>query len=318
MTKRVLLSLDVEEFDLPNEYGLSISPEEGIAVTSEGLIRVLRLLESLDVQATCFVTAKFAQSRPDLMAGMAGRYEIASHGLNHSCLKQGDLSASRIELERLTGKRVCGFRSPRLSAVRHDEILAAGYAYDSSENPIWLPGRYMNLFNPRLPYRSKGLLVLPISTSPVIRYPLFWLSFKRSPLRLFKAMSSWALNSNGYLNIFFHPWEFSDLSSWSLPVWLKNPNGEGMLKKAGSIPPMAQKKGDFRHLRRLRRLSYRGSHLTHRAIPGRRIFRTGPSGCSGHHGRKRDICRNREINFRSTLLFYRAIRSCPAEFALKR
>jgi len=52
MTKRVLLSFDVEDFDLPSEYGLSISPEEGIAVTSEGLIRLLRLLDSLDVQAT--------------------------------------------------------------------------------------------------------------------------------------------------------------------------------------------------------------------------------------------------------------------------
>ncbi|MGO9314541.1 MAG: polysaccharide deacetylase family protein [Syntrophobacteraceae bacterium] len=245
MTKRVLLSFDVEEFDLPSEYGLSISPEEGIAVTSEGLVRLLRLLDSLDVQATCFVTAKFAQSRPDLMAGMAGRYEIASHGLNHSGFKQGDLSASRVELERLTGKRVCGFRSPRLSAVRHDDILAAGYTYDSSENPIWLPGRYMNLFNPRLPYRSKGLLVLPISTSPVIRYPLFWLSFKRTPLRLFEVMSSWALNSNGYLNIFFHPWEFSDLSSWSLPAWLKNPNGEAMLKKLEAYLLWLKKKASF-------------------------------------------------------------------------
>ncbi|MGA2401679.1 MAG: polysaccharide deacetylase family protein [Syntrophobacteraceae bacterium] len=245
MTKRVLLSFDVEDFDLPSEYGLPISPEEGIGVTSEGLIGLLDLLESLDIPATCFVTVNFAQGRPDLLARMAGRYEIASHGLNHSGIKEGDLLPSRIELERLTGTRVCGFRSPRFIAVRHEDILAAGYAYDSSENPIWLPGRYMNLFNPRLPYRSKGLLVLPISTSPVIRYPLFWLSFKRTPLRLFKAMSSWALNSNGYLNIFFHPWEFSDLTSWNLPSWLKNPDGERMLKKLEAYLLWLKERADF-------------------------------------------------------------------------
>jgi len=245
MTKRVLLSFDVEEFDVPNEYGLPISPEEGVGVTSEGLVRLLGLLESLDITATWFVTVKFAQSRPDLMARLAGRYEIASHGFNHSGLEPGDLSASRIELERLTGKMVCGFRSPRLKAVRHDDILAAGYAYDSSLNPIWLPGRYMNLFNPRLPHRSKGLPVLPISTSPVIRYPLFWLSFKRTPLWVFKAMSSWALNDNGYLNIYFHPWEFSDLASWGLPWWLKNPNGEKMLEKLATYLLWLKKRASF-------------------------------------------------------------------------
>lgn len=245
MTKRVLLSFDVEEFDVPNEFGLSISPEEGVGVTSEGLVRLLDLLETLDIPATWFVTVKFAQSRSDLMARLAGKYEIASHGFNHSSLTLGDLSASRIELERLTGRRVCGFRSPRLEAVNHDDILAAGYAYDSSLNPIWLPGRYMNLFNPRLPYRSNGLPVLPISTSPLIRYPLFWLSFKRTPLWLFKAMSSWTLNNNGYLNIYFHPWEFSDLASWGLPWWLKNPNGEKMLEKLATYLLWLKKRASF-------------------------------------------------------------------------
>jgi len=245
MTKRVLLSFDVEEFDIPREYGLPLSPEEEISVTSEGLIRLLNLLESYDIPATCFVTVNFAQSRPDLMTRMAGRYEIASHGINHSGFKKDDLLLSRNELERLTGTKVHGFRSPLLRTVCHDDIHAAGYTYDSSENPIWLPGRYMNLFKPRLPYRSKGLLVFPISTSPVIRYPLFWLSFKRTPLWIFKMMSSWVLESDGYLNIFFHPWEFSDLTSWDLPTWLKDPHGERMLQKLDAYLSWLKEKANF-------------------------------------------------------------------------
>jgi hypothetical protein len=39
------------------------------------------------------------------------------------------------------------------------------------------------------------------------------------------------LNRDGYLNIYFHPWEFSDLTAWDLPVWLKNPNGGRLIRK---------------------------------------------------------------------------------------
>jgi hypothetical protein len=91
-----------------------------------------------------------------------------------------------------------GFRGPKLGAVCHSEILLAGCSYNSCENPIWLPGRSMNLLKPRLPYLSDGLLNLPVSANPVIRYPLFWVSFN-PPHWLFKAMSAWALNTDGYL-----------------------------------------------------------------------------------------------------------------------
>jgi hypothetical protein len=64
--KRVLLSLDVEEFDLPREYGLSISPAEEISVTSHGLTAVLDLLEGMDITVTCFMTVRFARERRDL------------------------------------------------------------------------------------------------------------------------------------------------------------------------------------------------------------------------------------------------------------
>ena len=229
--KQSLLSLDVEEFDIPREYGLSITPAEEIEVTSHGLTAALDLLEHLDIAVTCFMTVRIARECRDLTARMACRHEIASHGFNHSNLLESDLLRSRLELEGLTGKKIKGFRSPRLGVVRGGEILAAGYSYNSSENPIWIPGRYMNLLKPRLPYFSDGLLNLPISTSPVIRYPLFWLSFKRTPLWLFKAMSAWALNTDGYLNIYFHPWEFSDLTAWDLPAWLKNPCGGRMIRK---------------------------------------------------------------------------------------
>ena len=39
--KKVLLSFDVEEFDLPKEHGGEISLEEGVKVSAEGLEKIL-------------------------------------------------------------------------------------------------------------------------------------------------------------------------------------------------------------------------------------------------------------------------------------
>lgn len=231
MLKQVLLNFDLEEFDIPEEYGQKVCPLTKIQVSSEGLVRMLDLLEKLDITATFFTTVYFAQNQPSLIQRIIARHELASHGVFHSNFKQGDLLHSRLELEKLSGEKIYGFRRPRFEPINQKEILAAGYTYNSSENPIWLPGRYMHLFKPRLPYFYGDLLNIPISTSPVIRYPLFWLSFKNSPLWLFKSMSRWALEQDGYLNIFFHPWEFTDLDMWQLPAFIKRPSGKKMLAR---------------------------------------------------------------------------------------
>lgn len=245
MIRKVLLSLDVEEFDIPEEYGQKVDEESKIRVTSEGLVRVLDLFDTLDITATCYTTVYFVQNQPALMQKIIARHELASHGYYHSKFSAGDLLQSRRELERLSGRKISGFRRSRFEAVDPVELLAAGYSYNSSENPIWLPGRYMNFFKPRLPYFSGGLLNLPISASPIIRYPFFWLSFKNSPLWLFRLMSRWTLDTDGYLNIFFHPWEFSDLSMWRLPAPVKRLDGDKMLQKLGSYLTWLKRRAEF-------------------------------------------------------------------------
>ncbi len=108
-----------------------------------------------------------------------------------------------MELERLSGLPVTGFRRARFGAFDRRALRPAGYAYDSSDNPIWLPGRYNNWGKPRTAYKAAdGLAVLPVSASPLVRYPLFWLSFKHTPPALFRAVSRWTLARDGYLNLF--------------------------------------------------------------------------------------------------------------------
>ncbi len=245
MQKQILLNFDLEEFDIPKEYGQDIDSTTMINVSSKGLTNLLNLLDKFDIRATFFTTVYFAKHAPSIIQRIIQKHELASHSVSHSKCDSEDLIQSRIELEKLSDKKIYGFRQPRLESIDNEKIQNAGYIYNSSENPIWLPGRYMNLFKPRLPYYSGKLLNLPISTSPIIRYPLFWLSFKNSPLWLFKIMSGWALEKDGYLNIFFHPWEFTDISMWRLPGFVKNPCGEKMLIKLEKYLTWLKEKAPF-------------------------------------------------------------------------
>ena len=76
MIKRILLTFDVEEFDIPQEYGRDIEAQEQISVTADGLQTVLELLDQLHITATFFTTAHFALSQPDLMKQVARKHEV--------------------------------------------------------------------------------------------------------------------------------------------------------------------------------------------------------------------------------------------------
>ena len=61
----ILLSFDIEEFDLPTEYGLAISWEEQLRVSREGSGHILNVLARHGVRATFFCTTRFAEAAPD-------------------------------------------------------------------------------------------------------------------------------------------------------------------------------------------------------------------------------------------------------------
>ena len=79
--KSVLLSFDIEEFDLPTEFGAEISRDDMFAIAGEGSERILNVVNEAGVRTTFFVTAAFAQAFPDLVRRMKDSgHEIASHG----------------------------------------------------------------------------------------------------------------------------------------------------------------------------------------------------------------------------------------------
>ncbi len=209
----ILLSFDIEEFDMPFEYGKTISFANQLSVSTEGTIKILSLLKRHQVKATFYCTANFALNKPDVIAAIvADGHEIASHGYYHSDFKVAHLRQSKEALEQLTGKKVLGYRMARMMPVDEKEILAAGYVYNSSINPTFLPGRYNNFNKPRTWFYQDQVLQLPSSVTPVVRFPLFWLTFHNLPMVLIRWMCRRTYKKDGYLNLYFHPWEFTNLN----------------------------------------------------------------------------------------------------------
>lgn len=215
----VQLSFDVEEFDMPLEYGRVIDLSQQLSVGRAGLENILPLLEREGLRTTLFTTAHFAESFPDVVRSLSSRHEIASHTYFHARFETTHLYASRSRLEEVIGKPVKGLRMPRMRPVAMSDVKAAGYAYDASVHPTWLPGRYNNLHLPRHIYREGKVCRVPASVSPWLRLPLFWLAFKNYPYPYYLHLCRRVLAADGYLSLYFHPWEFTDVRSFGLPAY---------------------------------------------------------------------------------------------------
>ncbi|WP_316808058.1 polysaccharide deacetylase family protein [Pedobacter agri] len=231
----VLLSFDIEEFDMPFEYDREISFADQISISRAGTISILDLLDKHQVKATFFCTVTFAENIPDLIKRITETgHELASHGYYHSDFKPEHLLQSKIKLEELSGKEITGYRMARMMPVDEKEIEKAGYTYNTSINPTYLPGRYNNFNISRTFFTKQNVLQIPASVSPIVRFPLFWLSFHNLPLGIYKALASWTYKKDHYLNIYFHPWEFTDLNNFErfgFPAYVRKNSGQQMVQR---------------------------------------------------------------------------------------
>ena len=210
---KVCLSFDFEECDLPRESGVEFPIEEGMKVSEEGAHVVLDVLDRQGVKATFFCTLNFAERAPAVMKRLVvGGHEIAAHGVDHFHQVPEDPFLSKEGLQRLTGEKVVGYRQPRMFPVDDAALEKAGYRYNSSLNPAFVPGRYMHLTTPRTPFVKNGLVQVPASVTPWIRFPLFWLALHLLPEGLYHMLVRRTLRHDGHFVTYFHPWEFSSLS----------------------------------------------------------------------------------------------------------
>lgn len=243
----ILLSFDVEEFDMAMEYGGTLSMDEQLEITTTGLYRVLQLLEPFRTRCTFYCTAQYALNRADLVRKLHEEgFEIASHGYYHSSFSHEDLGRSKSVLEDIIAAPVLGYRMARMMPLDDREVEEAGYLYNSSINPTWIPGRYNNLSQPRTLFWSGKLIQLPASVTPWFRIPLFWLSFHNFFLPLYLQFLGQVLKRDGYANIYFHPWELVDYSGRGgakYPGYVTRNSGAAMEKRLTILLNWAFKKG---------------------------------------------------------------------------
>lgn len=227
--KKVLLSFDVEEFDLPREHGANISLDESLKVSADGLVRILEVLDKAKVKATFFITGNFAEGKPELVQQIKkGGHEIACHGVDHFKPAKTDIYKSKEIVERVAGVKVVGYRQPRMFKISYKELKRCGYKYDSSVNPAFIPGRYNHLDTPRDLFIKEEIVEVPTSVAGFMRVPLFWLALHLMPFGVYVKFAKMSIKKTGYFATYFHPWEFAEaLKEYKIvPVYIKQNSGK--------------------------------------------------------------------------------------------
>lgn len=245
MNRYILLSFDIEEFDVPLEHGVEYHPlDEGMDVSTFGANRILDILKKNGAKATFFTTGNFAERNPEVVRRIVGEgHEIACHGVDHWQPQASDVRRSKEIIERVSGQLAYGYRQPRMFPVSDEEIAAAGYAYNSSLNPAFIPGRYMHLSAPRTWFRQREVVQIPASVTPWLRFPLFWLALHNLPQWLYHLLVRRTLHHDGYFVTYFHPWEFYELKEHPelrMPFIIRNNSGEQMCRRLDALIRMLQ------------------------------------------------------------------------------
>jgi polysaccharide deacetylase family protein (PEP-CTERM system associated) len=111
--------------------------------------RLLALLDEKKVRGTFFILGWIAERSPELIREIAAAgHEIGCHGMSHRLIYTQSRAQFRDEtrrskqlLEDLVGKSVRGYRAASFSIVKRslwalDELIDAGFEYDSSVFPV--------------------------------------------------------------------------------------------------------------------------------------------------------------------------------------
>ncbi|MDX2169312.1 MAG: polysaccharide deacetylase family protein [Deltaproteobacteria bacterium] len=227
--KPLLLTFDVEEFDLPAEWGRPLPPEAALDVTAAGLDALLPVLARHAVVATFFATGCFAAQRPEWLRRLTeAGHEVGVHGLEHgddygaldAATAVARLQRARALVQLASGQPAHGVRTPHLRPCPLARVRAAGFRYDASPHPTWVPRRYNGLRWPRRPWREDGVWRLPISVVPVLRWPVSFIWFRAMGPSLAPLATRAAGHGAPYLHLYFHPWEALPIGRFGAPSWL--------------------------------------------------------------------------------------------------
>lgn len=189
--------------------------------------RLLQLFDNHQVKATFFILGWVAEKFPEIVEQIdqAG-HEVACHGYAHQLIYkqspeefQEDVATSLNILEKITGKKIQGYRAPSFS-VREGanwvfcKLAELGICYDSSVFPIW-HDLYGIPTAPRFPFPimiSDGRVIwefplstmklfgrnIPLAGGGYLRLFPYW--FTRRGLKQLEAHNQMGI-------VYLHPWE---------------------------------------------------------------------------------------------------------------
>lgn len=240
MHKAFFLTFDLEEFDVPKIFGNYIDDDDSLAISKLGTERIIPLLDEYDIKSTFFTTSFFASRYPFLIRKLSKKgHEIAFHGTRHlidanrisSYEKTSSLIIGKEKIESITGKKLLGFRHPHLKSPSMKSLNDIGLIYDSSVHPTYIPGRYNNIRSRRDIHKIDDIFEVPISVTPILRLPFSWVWFRNMGLDYTKACTLLSSKGNDHLNIYFHPWDFVDISGQKVHSLIKRNTGEISIKQ---------------------------------------------------------------------------------------
>jgi polysaccharide deacetylase family protein (PEP-CTERM system associated) len=187
---------------------------------------MLDLLSEAGVHSTCFFIGWIAKKYPHLIREAHARgHEIASHSFAHRLVYEmtptefyEDALLSKNTLEQITGREILGYRCAGFSVTEKtpwffDELIAAGFRYDTSVFPARRAhgGLRKGISVPHLIWsQSKPLIEFPTTTTTVLGKSLcvFGGGYLRlAPLCAIKRMTRSVLNEGRPVIFYIHPRE---------------------------------------------------------------------------------------------------------------
>ena len=244
MPVRNYLSIDVEDYFHVSAFETISGPETWSARecrVERNTDLILDILDESQTKATFFILGWVAERYPQLVRTIVDRgHEVASHGYLHQRVAlqdretyRQDIRRSKALLEDQTGRTILGYRAPSYSITRltdwaFDELIEAGFRYDSSIFPLkhdfygipdWprFAGYAVKKDNgwqaeAEIPQEGRGLREIPITTLRIAGKNLPIAGggyFRLLPYRV----TRWGLNRINNLDqqpfvFYLHPWEF--------------------------------------------------------------------------------------------------------------
>jgi polysaccharide deacetylase family protein (PEP-CTERM system associated) len=225
--KRIALSFDVEDWFTVRNMRSVVSDadwDNHELRVNIGMDFILHELDKKNIKSTFFILGWIAEKCPELVKKISDQgHEIACHGYKHTPIDlltpelfEEDLSKAVQILEKITGKKIKGFRAPSFSITEKTawaiaSIHKVGLEYDSSIFVTKHPDYGINNF-PNEITKISNIIEVPLKKSSIAGFKIPVCGggyFRMLPYQFIRAALKNDLKTESVV-MYFHPWEFDE------------------------------------------------------------------------------------------------------------